>query len=362
MQSFYAITGLFVAALLVALGDAALSWSLEPAGLALLAQFTVVGPANFAQPAPTNPRLQRIAMAYRNQNLIFRDVLPEGGVSTESYKYFVWDENEPFTVPDTRVSRRGQVNQVEFSGREVSGSVQEYGLDVSIPIKDVRMAEASESAVRPSARAVERVMKYVELQREKRCADLIFNPATYPAANKETLSGASQWSHADTDPIDAIATASDRLVYRPNVLVLGQEAWTKFRQHAKVNKAVNRSDGDSGLAMREAVAEALEIETILVGMAWINSSRPGQAAALARCWGKHAALLYIDKSSNPSTPAEADPTFGWTARWGERIATSWTAMTAGGLEGCEMARAGERVGEHIVANALGYFFENAVAS
>jgi hypothetical protein len=75
-----------------------------------------------------------------------------------------------------------------------------------------------------------------------------------------------------------------------------------------------------------------------------------------RAWGKHCSLLHID-----SLAAQlGQPTFGWTAAWGTRIAGT-IAEPKAGLRGGLRVRSGESVKEVIVSPDAGYFFQNAVA-
>ena len=327
----------------------------------VMANFTILGRMSFADaPVSNHPVLQPLAIAYRNPMLIFRDVLPEVMVDYESYKYWVYDRDEPYTIPDTRVGRRGEVNEIEFGGKMVDGSTTDFGLKAHVPRRDERTAMSQNTAASPLAYATEGVMDLCELEREKECADLVFTAANYSADHKATLAGASQWSHADSDPLAAIEDAKDTMLYEPNTLVLGQTTWRKLRRNPVIIQAINRNEGQKGIASRQEVAELLEIENLLVGSARINSANPGQDANLSFGWGKHAALLHINRASNPTMRATAAPTFGWTALWGPRIVRSWMEND-NGLEGGDIVLAGERRGVHIVDKDLGYLFDAAVA-
>jgi hypothetical protein len=77
---------------------------------------------------------------------------------------------------------------------------------------------------------------------------------------------------------------------------------------------------------------------------------------MSRVWGKHCALLYISEQM-----ADADqPTFGFTAQFGTRIAGTIDEPRSG-LRGGQRVRVGESVLEVISANDTGYMFQNCVA-
>ena len=150
--------------------------------------------------------------------------------------------------------------------------------------------------------------------------------------------------------------ALDVPVFRPNVAVFGQAVWTQLRQHPKVVQAVYGTAQTGGSVGRQALADLLEIKTILVGAGFVNTAKKGQAATYSRVWGKHAAFLYISQDA-----ADADqPTWGFTAQFGDRIAGNIPEPKAG-LRGGQRVRVGESVLEVVSATDVGYYFQNAVA-
>jgi len=306
-------------------------------------------------PFPIVPAQTGIAIAYRNEEYVADMVLPRKTVDAETFKFWRYNVAEAFTIPDTRVGRKSKPNEVEFSATEDEASTSDYGLNDPIPYSDIRKAELA--GYDPRLRAVEGIMDLVLLDRELRTANIVFNANTYPVGNKVTLSGVGQWSdYVNSDPVSAILNALDVPMMRPNTLVFGQSPWTVFRQHPKVVKATNKNSGDAGAAAKQAVAELFEVNQIIIGKSRLNSAKKGQAASLARVWGKHCAMLYL----NPLADNQRGITFGFTAQYGTRIAGSYEKKDIG-LEGGEIVGAGEKVKELIIAADTGYFFQNAVA-
>lgn len=306
-------------------------------------------------PFPIQPELTAIAVRYRNPSLIADQVLPRVPVATQEFKYFLYSASEDFTLPATLVGRRGRPAEVEFSATEVTSSTFDYALDDPIPQADVENAPPS---IDIRARAVEGLADLIALDREKRCADLVFAAATYPAGRKATLSGTSQWSDfTNSNPIDAILGGLDAPVLRPNVIVMGQAVWSKVRQHPRVVQAVYGSAVTGGVVTREQLAAVLEVDEILVGQGWINTAKKGQTASVSRVWGKHCALIHRDGLADTRGNRT---TFGFTAQWGDRIAGEIEDRMIG-MRGGIRVRVGESVREVVCAADLGYFFENAVA-
>jgi hypothetical protein len=318
-------------------------------------------------PFTVQARLTAISLCYRNQALIADAVFPRVGVDSQQFKYSKYALGDGFTIPDTRVGRKSKPNEIDWTATEIADSTNDYGLDDPIPQADIQSAIASQTIqgvkpIDPEARSTQLLTDLVALDRENRAATLAFTLGNYPAANRTTLSGTGQWSDfTNSDPVGAIGDALDIPVLRPNVLVLGQQVWTKLRRHPKVTAAVFPSGGNATgggtFVARQALADLLEIEEVIVGPAWSNTAKPGQTPSLARLWGKHALLYY--RSANVQTTK--DVTFGFTAQWGQRIAGTVQQDPNIGIRGGTRVRVGESVKELISANDVAYFFQNAVA-
>lgn len=308
-------------------------------------------------PFPIDPALTAVAVAYRNAEMIADRVLPRVPVATQAFEYPVYALADGFTLPETRVGRKSRPAEVEFGFTMASSATEDFALDDPIPAADVANAAASDRPD-PEVQAAQNIADLIALGREVRTANLVFNLATYPAAQRATLSGTSQWSDPDnSNPVDAILTALDTMVMRANVMVIGQPVWTKLRQHPKVVKGVFGFANDAGVVTLEQVAALLEIQEIIVGKARVNTAKKGQTPATARTWGKHCALLHRD---GMATAQGGRATFGFTGEWGSRVSGAIEDKDIG-MRGGLRVRVGESVKEVVTANDLGYFFENAVA-
>lgn len=299
-------------------------------------------------PFPTDPRLSAIAIGYRNGRMIADDVLPRVQVGQQEFKYLQYSAADTFTIPNTTVGRTSRPNEVEFAATEATGSTSDYGLEDPIPQKDLDNAPAGHDV---RGQATEGLADLIELDREKRVADLVFAAASYPSGQKNDLSSA-----AFSTPISTIMDALDTPLMRPNVMICGRKSFTALATHPDIVKAVHMNSGDRGVASRQAIADLFELEEVLVGEAYYNSAKKGQAAAMSRLWGSHIALIHRDRQATNRSRAS----FGMTFQSGERVAGSWSDRDIG-LRGGVRVRVGESVVEKITANALGYLFSNVAA-
>lgn len=318
-------------------------------------------------PFTVQPKLTQIAMAIKPEGLIADMVCPRVPVEGEKFVYTKFQTEELFSIPDTKVGRTSAPNQVEFGSFDVNDATEDHALDDMVPNKDVMNAANTNMGGNfdPLGNAAMNVAALVELAREQRVANLMFNLNTYNASLRQTLSGTGQWSdYVNSDPVSTILAAMDQMLVRPTDVCFGQAAWTKFRMHPKVVAAVlNRSGGlgglsATGMATREAVAALLEVRTVHVGQAFGNAAKKGQAATYSRLWGKHCAMWKIERTVvSARSPL---PTFAFTAQWGARKAGTIAAPLMG-AEGSQVVRVLEHVKELVTMQECGYFFQNVVA-
>lgn len=303
-----------------------------------------------------SPILTAIAIGYRNpdQALIADEVLPRVTAPARNFKWQSYGEADAFTLPNTRVGRRGTPNQVEIEGTEKTGSVEDYGIDV--PLDNATIDEAAKNGHDPKNKATERATNIVGLDREVRVAQLITNPASYHTDHVETLAGGDVFDDPASDPLSIIEDLKNTCWVGLNQIVFGHKAWTAFRKHPKIVKAVHGNSGDQGRASREAVAELLEVQRILVGASRVNINKPGEDPVLHRVWDNIVAGQFIDRTADTS----GGLTFGFSAQLGTKVAGILPANM--GLRGGVLVRSGEALVEKIVANRAGFLIQNATGA
>ncbi len=322
-----------------------------------------VASASFAEeipmsnfPFPVQADRVAIAIAYRNKRYIAGAVLPPVPVARVEFSYSRFDLSQGFTVPNTLAGRRSRPNEITFDATEEKGATQDYALDDPIPSIDIDNAPQNYD---PIAHAVMMMTDLILLNREMRVAAKVFNSITYPASNKVQLSGTSQWSdYTNSDPIGDIENGINKLIIRPNVLVLGRDTYGKLKSHPRVVKALHGPLSEEGFAKRQELAELFELDQVLVGESWLNVAKKGHSAVMQQVWGPHAALLYLDPQLKS---ARGGATFGFSAEYGIRLAGS-TPDKDIGMRGGQRVRVGESVAEVIACPDLGYFIQDAVTA
>lgn len=257
---------------------------------------------------PANAALQSISIAYRNQNYIYREVLPVVPVTKKSDFYFVFSQSDWFRnrsgqrSPGTRAPRAG------------------YGLttasylcindSLATPIPDEVRANA-DSPLRPEITAVQFISDGLELGAEIRVADLITGSANWAYSASPSV----QWTGDTSDPWGDIDTAINGVVSTigrmPNVAVLSWDVWRNLRQHPDFLDRVKYTR-PSGRVEIADLQGWFGLEKVLVGMAIKDSSLEGQSASMTYVWGDDFWVGYV-----PAAPALEEPAAGYTLVWRE---------------------------------------------
>jgi hypothetical protein len=300
-------------------------------------------------PFQVRPDLTAISIAFKNQRLIADKVLPKVPVNSRSFEYSVDDYGAQFTIPDSYVGRTSRTNDVFSNTTTSTGIIQDYALQRVVPVYDIETTD-----IDILGKATEQVSNLLALDYEKRVADIVFNSNNY--AGTTGLSSTTCWDNAASDPIKAISDALDSLVMRPNVMVIGREAFSALSRNAKIVAAANRNSGAYGIAEVGFLQELFGLEEILIGESFVNGSKRGNTTSLSRCWGDSCALIYKDMLMD----ADYVTSFGFTAELGSREASLFFDYNQG-RKGSYIVRVGESVQEVIASNKLGYLFTNCVA-
>ncbi len=243
-------------------------------------------------PYPIRSDLLQIALSYKNETGIADIVAPYSEVDAEVFEWYEHDPREDFTISDDEVGRLTPPNEITFSATPKTSKTVDRGLATIVPHKDEMNAQTTKGLIRPLGNAIEKLMRRILLNREKRVAEIVFNLNTYLPSLRETLSGTDRWSdRTNSTPKDQIMEAldSDELLCKPTHLVIGQQAWTALRQHPQINEAIIRTGAREGNAQRQAVADLFELKGVIVGASKRDDANPGQPANRVRLWGKHAA-------------------------------------------------------------------------
>jgi len=252
-----------------------------------------------------NAYLSEVARGYSNNSFIAETLFPT--IDSEKEKIDIFQFNkEAFQLYDTERAIRANSNVISPKGfSKHTATLSEH--DLAYPI-DYREEDEAEK-VKLQLHATNVVTEGLKLKHEKLCADLVQNPDNYATENKITLSGTSQFTDENSDPIKVVDDAKDAVCGKigkdPNTLVMGQEVWQALKRNANLKKMIASSSNK--IITLDLLKEFFEIENIVVGRSiFADSSNNFQ-----RVWGNNMILAYVPKLTSRT---EYDPSFAYTVR------------------------------------------------
>lgn len=252
-----------------------------------------------------NAYLSEVARGYSNNSFIAESLFPVINSDLEKVDIFEFNK-EAFQVYDTERAIRANSNVISPKGfKKHTTTLTEH--DLAYPI-DYREEEEARK-IKLQVHATNVVTQGLLLKLETQCATLAQDPTKYPTTNKIALSGTSQFTHKDSDPVGVIDDAKDAISRQigqdPNTLVMGQEVWESLKRNESLKGLIANSTNK--IVTLDLLKEFFEVEKIVIGKA-IYSNANDQ---FERVWGNNIILAYVPKLN---ARTEYDPAFAYTIR------------------------------------------------
>ena len=310
-----------------------------------------------AQARVINPVLTSIAQGIQQNSLIGSALFPMIDVGQRAGNIITFGR-EDFMQYSGLVRGPGTATkrvQVGYSGSTFA--LVDYSLEGSLPIETLQEAEASANgfSVDMASITLRKTIAIMSLRLEIAQATLATTLGNYPAANRVTLSGTSQFNdYTNSTPQSVIETGKEAvraaIGRRPNVMVLGPITFARLRQHPVIRDFIKYTSRE--VATPELLASFFGVDRVLVG----DGVQATDAGVLSDIWGKHAILAYVETDTLANLGA---PTFGYTYNlsgyplveepYYDRQHKTWYFP---------VTRSEAPV---IAASSAGYFIQNAVA-
>lgn len=311
-----------------------------------------------AQARVINPVLTSIAQGIKQNTLVGDVLFPMVPVGQRAGNIITFGR-EDFMQYSGLVRAPGTATKrVQFGYSGSQYALVDYSLEGSLPIETLQEAQASANgfSIDMADVTLRKTVSIMNLRLEIAQAALATTLANYPAANRTTLSGTSQWSDysGTSAPATVVETAKEQIRAsigkRPNVMVVGPVVFARLRQHPQIRDYIKYANRE--VATPAILAEFFGVSQFIVA----DGIQATDAGVLSDIWGKHAILAYTetDTLANMGTP-----TFGYTYNLGgypvveepyyDRQHKTWYFP---------VTRAEAPV---IAGSSAGYFIQNAVA-
>lgn len=319
-----------------------------------------------------SPELSAVTNALTNEDLVMNMVLPMVPLTQGSFAYNTFPRGQFFQLAEDRIGKLGDPNYITLSGKREDDHIHNFALATRVAVQEqnsARGAIAQDRALQPDplAQHATFVVDALQLRKEKRGADLVFDETNYPASQRTTLVGSEQWDDVGSNPVKRVNRLKDDMVMRPNIAVCGQEVATELIHHPAIVQAFHRNEGDQGRVTLDFVAQQMELDRIYVGRAWYNDAAKNADPSLARVWGKRFALLHVN-GTYTLTGVDGNviyiPTWGFQPYWpiqGAEWGTySWFDPKPG-TEGANHVKVAGRYRHFVVAEDFGHLLIDVVS-
>lgn len=252
--------------------------------------------------------LTELARGYSNSQLVAETLFPIATMAKEGGKIPKFGK-EAFKQYATERAIRGNSNRINPDARTTVDVVLtehdlEYPVDYREEAEDVFPAEQN---------AVMVVTEGIKLRLEKMCADLAQTTTNYASGNTITLSGNSQFTNKNSDPIgvveDGKAAIRGKIGQQPNTMLIGAAAFKALKNHTQLLERIKYSM--TGVATVELMKQIFGIANIVVGEA-IYANDAG--TVLSDVWGDNIILAWVPTASAPGQRTYYRPSFGYTLR------------------------------------------------
>lgn len=311
-----------------------------PVDMASLAMTGVV----LATAFPTNPEMTNICQAYSNEVYVADQVCP----FTTSVQKLDFKIGEQITPQDDRVSRKGEIAEIDYSAEQITNSIEDHALSSYVPYGDYHGSDDPQRILNNAMQTMNKIV----MNREIRVANMVYNANNYTAKNVLAIvSKDNRFTNPATNAMDIINKQLDAMLMRANTMTLSQSAWLALRSNPFIVQATQQNDGKTGMATIEAVTQLFELKKIIVARANRNVGNNPKSLNAGKIWGDHLSLTYLESA------AQAEGTFTYCATVPFESANGITAGdepdTKRGVRGSIEVRVAQQIKEIIIAKEAG---------
>lgn len=292
--------------------------------------------------------LTNFSLEYKNSGFVAGEIFTFTKVAKESDKYIIYGK-EKLRIPELIRGPSAEYARIKQGFSDDSYSCAEYGLEVPI---DDRERDNADKPLNPDEDATNLSTDVLLLAWEKRVIDIVTSTAYI--TNNTTLSGTSQWSDPNSDPITNIKTGKTTIMkaigQRPNALIISEDVMDALADHPDIQEKIKYTQ--KGVVTPDLLAGLLNLDRVLVAYSIYNSAIEGAAESISFLWGKDALLAYI----NPNAGLKGmtlGKTFGTVERVTERYREDKVRS--------DIVRALHVVDEKLVCATAGYLIKAAAA-
>jgi hypothetical protein len=311
-----------------------------------------------------------VAVAYfqDNANYVAEQIFPMVPVEHQTDLYFVWSKDDFF-----RDEAQQRADAAESAGTGANLKTQTYSALVWALHQDIgeQVRRNADPAVDVDVASTRMLMQKMLIRRDRIFMTTYVKTGVWGTdITGSAAPGGGQtyyWSDdGNGDPFTDIATGQTTILqntgYEPNILLLAWPVYQALRKHPLVIDRIKYTNpAFAGKITPQLLAEAFDIERIVVSKAVYNSAAEGITGVYSFVMGKSALLVYRAPQPGLMVPT-AGYTFGWRGFTGLNNLGIRVNQIPVPLRGINTIRNETEMAfdMQIVGSDLGYFFSGIV--
>lgn len=260
-----------------------------------------------------NSPLTQVSIAYLQDETKFisTQCFPLIGVPKQSDLFFKYDQADFY-----RAEAQLRAPGTESAGVGYGLSTDSYSASVIALHKDIadQIRQNADAPLNMDADATKFLTQQMMIKRDLDWATNHFSGGTWTGSTTAgDITPSTKWDASGATPIENIDEQANSVEaktgFRPNVLVLGVDAYTALKNSADVVDRIRYTQ--TGVVTEDILAGLLGVEKVLVARGVYNSAAEGATDSFGRIFtGDTALLLY-----RPSNPSLMTPSAGYTFAW-----------------------------------------------
>lgn len=252
-----------------------------------------------------DPVLSTHALGYKGPGLVARTLFPIAYVAIYGGQVIEFGK-EAFKLYNSRRAPGTATKRIQFGYQGKPYSIVPSALEATVPRELMRDA-SKVPGIDLGSRAVNTVLRSVNLEHEYNAAQLARTAANYDANHKVALTGTSRWTGAASNPSVDVRDGKEAVrasigVY-PNTAILSATAFAACQENAKILDRVKYTGRDS--ITTDILARLWGLAKVEVGEAAVADA----SDTFGDVWGNDVVLAYTNVSSDPNVE---EPSYGYT--------------------------------------------------
>ena len=293
------------------------------------------------------------------EGLVGAKLFPRTMVGKPSGKYAYFGR-EAYVVPNTALAGNGgRARLINDQGEQKDYATEAFGLAKPIDIEDLQYKEGPFAM--EEKKAVEQIVSKIEIDQERRIANLVLSVNGQNATLSGTGAAATnQWGGNGGDPFEAINDAIKQCFWRPNAMVIPESVFDVLEFHSGLIGKL----GENNLVKQvteKTLAQLFRLDMVLIakGRASLDKKKASGNVTVSQIWGNNLVLAYVSEDQDSPRAGTTFTVKDPDADGEGYIVRKWVDEAAG-VKGAQMVQCVMRAQEKVVSPQLIYAIKSVI--